>query len=272
VKIRGKNKASGWTLIEMMMSLGIFVIAGGMIYTGLNTATVLYVKNTSINAAHAQMIKALERITRDVHASASTPQLVDATRTTTTTGPAAGITIQPVTGGPFQLTSLSMLSGSGKVTILTGSSSKPQVGQRVLCPAALVEDNITAVAANSTNPLTQTDLTTANSIWTATTLGTNLYYPVFITSRSVYVVSGGELRYYPTSTGSNSDSYVVLARGVTTPTPFTLANSSSGTPANSTIGATLAVNDPTFNQRGYQATDISVTFQIPYRSRIATYP
>jgi len=254
----------------MMMSLGIFVLAGGMIYTGLNTATILYVKNTSINAAHAQMIKALERITRDVHASASSPQLVDVNRASTT-GPAAGVTIQPVTGGPFALSSLSMLSGSGKVTILTGSSPKPQVGQRVVCPAALVEDFITAVAANSTNPLTETDLTTANSIWTAASLGTNLYYPVFITNKSAYVVNGGELRYYPVSTGSSSDSYVVLARGVTTPPPFTLVTS-TGTAANSTIAATLAVNDPTFNQRGYQATDISVSFQIPYRSRFATYP
>lgn len=272
MKRRDRTRANGWTLIEMMMSIGIFVMAGGMIYNGLNTATILYVKNTSINAAHAQMIKAVERITRDVHASASNPQLVDANRATTSTGPAAGITIQPVVGGPFQLTSLSMLSSSGKVTIVTGSSPKPQIGQRVVCPAALVEDYITDVAANSSNPLTQTDLTTANSIWTAASVGTSLYYPVFITTKSAYVVSGGELRYYPASTGSNNDSYVVLARGVTTRTPFTLVNGSSGTPTNSTIGATLTVNDPTFNQRGYPATDISVTFQIPYRCRVATYP
>jgi hypothetical protein len=254
----------------MMMSIGIFVLAGGMIYTGLNTATVLYAKNTSINTAHSQMIKALERMTRDVHASASCPQLVDVNRGSTT-GPAAGVTIQPVTAGPFALSSLSTVPGSGNVTILTGSSPKPQVGQRVVCPAALVEDYITAVAANATNPLTQTDLTTANSIWTTAALPTNLYYPVFITNKSAYVINGDELRYYPVSTGRSSDSYVVLARGVTTPTPFTLV-SSTGTAANSTIAATLAVTDPTFNQRGYQATDISVSVQIPYRSRIATYP
>ena len=46
----------------MMMSIGIFVLTGGLIYSGLNTATVLYAKNTSINAAHSQMIKALERL------------------------------------------------------------------------------------------------------------------------------------------------------------------------------------------------------------------
>jgi Tfp pilus assembly protein PilE len=271
MRMRRQNPAGGYTLVEMMMSLGIFLVAGGMIYTGLNTATVLYVKNTSINSSHAQMLKALERITRDIHASASTPQLVDVNRAATN-GPAAGIAIQPVTGGPFALSSMSMLSGSGKLTILTGSSPKPQVGQRVICPSALVEDYIAAVAANATNSLTQTDLTTANSIWTTASLTTNLYYPVFITNKSAYVVRGTELRYYPVSTGSSSDSYVVLARGVTTPTPFTLVNSSTGTPANTTIGATIAVNDPTFNQRGYKATDISVTFQIPYRSRIATYP
>jgi prepilin-type N-terminal cleavage/methylation domain-containing protein len=269
MKIKREN--NGYTLIEVMMSLGIFLVAGGMIYTGLNTATVLYVKNTSVNSAHAQMLKALERITRDVHASASSPQLVNVNRAVTT-GPAAGITIQPVTGGPFALSSLSMLNGSGTVTILTGSSPKPQVGQRVICPSALVEDYITAVAPNATNPLTQTDLTTANSIWTTASLGTNLYYPVFITNKSAYVVNGGELRYYPISTGSNSDSYVVLARGVTTPTPFTIVNGSSGTPTNSTIGATLTVIDPTYNQRGYKATDLAVTLQIPYRSRVAIYP
>jgi hypothetical protein len=270
MKRRDQNRTSGWTLLEMMMSIGIFVLAGGMIYAGLNTATVLYAKNTSINAAHSQMIKVLERIMRDVHASASSPQLVDVNRASTA-GPAAGVTIQPVVGGPFALSSLSMLGGRGKVIILTGSSPKPQVGQRVVCPTALVEDYITAVAANATNPLTQTDLTTANSMWTTASLGTNLYYPVFITNKSAYVVNGGELRYYPASTGSSSDSYVVLARGVTTPTPFTLVNSAS-TAANSTIAATLAVTDPTFNQRGYRATDISASFQIPYRSRIATYP
>src|SRR5438105_11973696 len=97
MKLRCKNNAAGSTLIELMMSLGIFSVAGGLIYASLNTATVLYVKNTSINAAHAQVINALERVTRDIHASASTPQLVDVNRATIT-GPAAGITIQPVTG------------------------------------------------------------------------------------------------------------------------------------------------------------------------------
>jgi len=266
-----ERRISAFTLMEVMMAMAVFAIAGGLVYTALNSATILYAKNTSVNSAHQQMIKALERVTRDIHASASTPQLVDVNRATTT-GPAAGVTVQPVVGGPFAMNSMTMLSGSGKLTVVTGSSPKPKVGQRVICPTCQVEDFITQVTPNSTNSLTQTDLTTANSIWTEVSLSTNMYYPVFITNKSAYVVVGGELRYYPASTGSSSDSYVVLARGVTTPTPFTLVNTSSGSPSNTTVAGTLAVNDPTFNQRNYLATDVSVTFQVPYRSRIATYP
>lgn len=262
-----QRHVGGFTLVELMIALGVFVLAGGMIYAALNGTTVLYAKNAAVNSAHQQMIKALERVTRDIHASASAPQLVDVNRAPSN-GPAAGVSVQPVVSGPFALASMSPLSGT--VTVVTGSAPRPEVGQRVICPSCLVEDYITAVAPNATNPATQTDLTMANTVWTTAALTINQFYPVFITNKSAYVVSAGELRYYPVSTDSDGDSYVVLARGVTTATPFGFAP--SGSAGNTTVAGTLAVNDPTYNQRAYRATDISVTFQTPYRSRIATYP
>lgn len=264
-----KRPAMGFTLVEMMVAMAISCLCGGMIFSVLNGITVLYAKNTSINSAHQQMVTALQRVTRDIHASISSPELVDVNRAATN-GPAAGVSVQPIVSGPFNLVSLSPLSG--KVTILTGSAPPPAVGQRIVCPTCLIEDFITAVAPNSAHPATQTDLSLAQNVWTAAALTNTIYAPVFITNRSAYVVTDGELRYYPVSTGSNNDSYSVLARGVGTATPFNLLNNGAGAAGNVMVNGTLAVAEPRYNRRGFRATDILVNFRVPYRSRLAATP
>jgi hypothetical protein len=265
-----QQRRAASTLVETMISLGIFVIAGGLIYTALNTGAILFAKNTSINSAHQSAVKVINHITRDIHRSASTPELVDV-NSAPTSGPAAGISVQPVAAGPYTLVGgVALDLQRSRVTIAT--TIQPQVGQRLISPALLIEDYITAVAANATNPATQTDLTLTNAIWTSGLSPSSMYYVAFITNRAVYVVVGDELRYYAMSTGSSADTYIVLAKGVATPTPFTITNSATGLPTNRTVAAQLAVKDPTYNNRGYRTTDMSVTFQVPYRALIALYP
>ncbi len=263
-----RRSDGAFTLTEVMVAMGLSVLVGGLTYAVLNSATVLYAKNTAVNSAHHQLLKTLERITRDIHASASHPQLVDANRAATN-GPAAGIIVEPVSRGPYALVNMAIGNGVGKMTVATGNAPKPQVGERVICPTCLIDDQIIAVAPNPSNPLTHTDLTTARSIWTNASLGTSLYYPVFIARRSAYVVNAGELRFYPISTGSSADSFVVLARGVTTATPFALPPSPTAGVEDSVLQGTFALVDSTFSQRKHRATGATVTFAVPSRAVIA---
>ena len=76
----------------------------------------------------------------------------------------------------------------------------------------------------------------------------------------------------PPGTG-NINVYRVLAKGLRTATPFSFGtNPSSGAINPRALLAAITISDPTYNQRGYKALDLSMTFQLPYRGRTAFFP
>ena len=68
---------TAFTLVETMVGLFCFVIIGGVIYLLLNSGMILYAKNMSVNTAHEDTRRAVNRLLRDIHAAVSVPQLID---------------------------------------------------------------------------------------------------------------------------------------------------------------------------------------------------
>ena len=267
--VNRQPRAAAFTLIEVLISTSIMAMAGGSVYLALTMGLNQFAKNISVNAAHQQLLQAFNHMERDVHASLSVPQLLNADLTPYTgTGSAAGIALQRYSMGPFNVSFASY--GATNVNVATGSIRRPTAGQRMIIEDRFIEKDITAVTPAGNNS-TITIASTAWSQFKTTDLAT-------FVDRVGYVVwkpdtttnPNGELRYYPNlSVGT----YRVLAKGLRSATAFSFGtNPSSGTVNPRALLGSITIADPTYNQRGYQAIDLSVTFQVPYRGRIAYFP
>src|ERR1700737_1800777 len=115
-----------FSLIEMMVAIGVVTVAGASIFLAINSGVNLFAKNTSLNVSNQQLLKAIQRITRDAHEAIATPQLLDIDASgnityhtlsgATAGGPAAGLSFQIPWQRPFKLTAL-VSTGTNKVTI-----------------------------------------------------------------------------------------------------------------------------------------------------------
>src|SRR6187549_192608 len=97
---------AGITLAEMMVAVAVFGLLGSVFFTVLNSGMVLFAKNTAVNAAHAEGRDGINRLTRDIHAAISVPELRDTNFASVPSTPvlatgaapmAAGISFQNVT-------------------------------------------------------------------------------------------------------------------------------------------------------------------------------
>src|SRR6266705_2189547 len=164
-------RCAGFTLPEIMISVLCFAVCGGMIFTLLNSGMILYAKNMSVNTAHEDTRRAINRLLRDIHASVSVPQLIDGfnadgslqVHTSNTTG-AAGVSFQLVYTDPNNpsdtgaryiwkdpiSTSLIMIYNNGSCT--SGDLCPPIPGERLIVPLWGIECDITKmVAAGASN-------------------------------------------------------------------------------------------------------------------------
>lgn len=336
LRLRARERGA-FTFIEILISSGVVAIAGAGVYLSLTAALNLFAKNTSVNVAHEQLLSAVARITTDVRASVATPTLLTASGAIppvlsahTGTGPAAGVVVQPMWRKPFYIMphtatapepwSTSPPTG-GRTTVLdTGGATapRPSPGQRIIfCENHLIEDNITAVAANATTP-GYSDVTIETPAWFGVN-GTNSLSkkPAIITTPTAYVVwPNGELHCYRQQSNGTTVFWQdagIIAYGVTSTTPFsvgqnwTYANSGQRTSAtgfvpadlggigyqsntqtywrltattpewvqtdsgNNLVTGTLTVKTPNYDNRGYQAIDMSMSFQAAYKAKLTLY-
>src|SRR5947199_9738754 len=68
---------AGYTVAEMIVAIGVFCLLGIVFCSVLNSGMILYAKNTAVNTAHEEARDGINRLTRDIHASISVPQLRD---------------------------------------------------------------------------------------------------------------------------------------------------------------------------------------------------
>src|SRR6266576_2075109 len=73
-----RHKAEGaFTVAEMGIAVGVLGLLGLMFFQVLQSGLTLSAKNTAVNSAHEEAKQGVQRLTRDLHASVSVPQLRD---------------------------------------------------------------------------------------------------------------------------------------------------------------------------------------------------
>jgi len=195
-----------FTVAEMMVAIGVVGLLGIVFFQVLQSGLVLSAKNTAVNAAHGEARQGILRMTRDIHASISVPQLRDVNFASVSATPApnaspgatpptaAGVSFQNIAYGPNYLWKDPSPSGNSPIMIKDGSYA-PEAGMRLIVPFWGVEDTIVKQAGASQ--------ASHSNIWLANQqeqilgnkspiFGGATYAITYYTNRIMYLVRNGQ--------------------------------------------------------------------------------
>jgi hypothetical protein len=206
MKLFHSNKSSerGFTFFEMGIAVGVLGLLGLVFFQVLQSGLILSAKNTAVNSAHEEARVGVLKLTRDIHASISVPQLRDNGFTVISSDPvggvppmSAGVSFQNVASGPNFV--WKDTNDSTKIMI-KDNPNKPDEGMRLIIPFFGLEEDITKVAAggtaNHSNVFIKADQSTPSI--TAPDYGSP-YCITYYTERVMYVVRKGS--YIPDAQG-----------------------------------------------------------------------
>jgi hypothetical protein len=206
VKISSKKLCfvRAFTFAEMSVAVSIMCLLGIVFFQVLQSGMVLSAKNTAVNAAHEEARQGMLRLTRDIHASISVPQLRDASFAVISSTPspsaspgatpptAPGISFQNISSGPNWIWN-DPGGASGQIMIKDGANGPPTPGMHLIIPAWGIEDDITKVTGSGTAG--------HSNVWTVHGYETGVkhspqyqgaYYAItYYTNRAMYVVKNG---------------------------------------------------------------------------------
>ena len=269
---RGNSgRATGFTVAEVMIATAIVGVVAIVMYTLLNSGMNLFARNVSVNMAHQQARNGLMRVARDIHQAVSIPKLVDENvQGVAGAGPAAGITFQIVTAGPFEVINDPAAPALIQIGTTDPKPEQPAVGDHMVVLDYDVEADITKITAtgkgsNHWNVF----LENGNEQRIQTKSGS--FVICYITRRIGYVVKNGELRYYPNLVATPA-TYSVISQNITSPLPFKVPLNDTGTPDTRYTSVTLSALDPTYSKRAYKNTSMQlVDARVPYRCQMTKY-
>jgi hypothetical protein len=193
-----KRNQGGFTVVEMVVSSMILAILGIVFFNVLNSGMVLYAKNTAVNSAHEEGRHGINRLTRDIHASVSVPQLRDTSFNVVSSTPvggvpptAAGVSFQNIVSGPNYVWKD---PGAPELIMIKDGATKPTEGMHILIPFWNVEDDIIKVTASGTP--NHTNIFMANGqeqvvANKAPPFGGTTYAITYYTERAMYLVKNG---------------------------------------------------------------------------------
>jgi len=200
------SNETAFTVPEMMIALGVLGLLGLVFFQVLQSGLVLSAKNTAVNAAHEEARQGVLRLTRDIHASISVPQLRDSGPTyavisstpvpgsTSPVAPrSAGVSFQNIASGPNYV----WKDNGGDKIMIKDNPDKPTPGMRLVIPFWGIEEDISKVtaggSANHTNVWTVkapgVELDIANS--SRFGYGGSQYAICYYTDRAMYIVEDG---------------------------------------------------------------------------------
>jgi hypothetical protein len=155
-----RSKA-GFTLVEILVTLCVFTLAGGLIFFFLNSGMTLYAKNTAVNASHQKTRSSLDKMLSNINDAVSIPQLVDFDAVGRNfiplaapgTGPAVGVSFQQFDAGPFLLWTGGNVPASQTFVIIAVPATNPPTlpattnttGLRFNIPSHKVELDVTSI-------------------------------------------------------------------------------------------------------------------------------
>jgi hypothetical protein len=213
MKIPRQHSVAGYTLAELMVAGGVLVLLGLVFFAVLNSGMILYAKNTAVNSAHQEARDGINRLTRDIHASISIPQLRDTNLNVVSSTPqtatglapmAAGVSFQNVCLGPQYI----WKDPANNKIMVRGTPDTPEApapGMHLVSPLYGVEDDVIKVTATPTQASHHNvflanggeDLIANKASLFGTT--TNTYSIAYYTNRMMYLVKNGT--YLPDSNG-----------------------------------------------------------------------
>lgn len=198
-----KSSEAGFSVGEMGVAVGVLGLLGLVFFQVLQSGLTLSAKNTAVNAAHEEARQGVLRLTRDIHASISVPQLRDNGFTVVSSDPvsgvppiAAGVSFQNISSGPNFVWKDQSNPSLIKVK---DNPSVPVEGQRLIVPFFGLEEDITKVTSNGNhhhNIFIKADQQTPQI--NAPDYGSP-YAITYYTDRTMYVVRKGS--YIPDSQG-----------------------------------------------------------------------
>ncbi|HEY2711301.1 MAG TPA: prepilin-type N-terminal cleavage/methylation domain-containing protein [Chthoniobacterales bacterium] len=268
----------GFTLVELMVTVGVFAVVGLMVFLVLNTGMVLYAKNTAVNSAHQQARSGVNQMLTNLYSSVSIPQLVDTNLQPVSElsggqpNVSAGISFQSFDNGPFPV--VANANATDTFVVLNCPGYAPAAGVRLNIPSHGIEYDVASTVALGSYRRFNLN-TPAGGIGTAINIsgsgiegqaGVSYIITGFITRRESYAVIGTELRYFPDNNLSN---YSVIARNITSATPFTVPLLPGGGIQNQFLAAVnLSSVEPNYSNRGYAAVNLFINSMIPFRCRL----
>lgn len=287
-----KRLPHGYTLTEVLVTTVLVGVIGLIIYSILITGTILGAKNTAVNTAHQQARTAMLQIVQDLHSAISLPRLVDAAGSPVpapspgvSPAPAAGISFQLWSAGPYRIVGDKTASDNTVSIQVPTANPAPTPGQRLIVPTHQIEDDITAVSApsNAVSGYVQYTLTlahtlqfidpTSNSVRGGAISGTGnpTFYNIscYIADRCSYVINNEQLEWNGPATRR---ALSILGSDITSQTPFTIPITPAGAVYYRTIAAIdLSTRDPQYSNRGFKSANIMLNGQVPARARLTTY-
>ena len=214
-----RSSRHAFTLAEMIVAVAVFSLLGIVFFDVLNSGMVLFAKNTAVNAAHEEARQGINRLTRDIHAAVSVPQLrnnafavVDSAPVAGEPPMAAGVSFQNVASGPNYVWKD---PGNLDLIMIADGFPKPVAGMVLVVPFYGMEEVITKVAASGssghTNVFIKADEVTPNI--DAPPYG-GTYCITYYMDRTMYLVQNGT--YMPDPQGpwiSSGGDYVPYTSG-----------------------------------------------------------
>lgn len=250
-------------MVELAVSMAVIAIGGGILFSGIRTVALLGAKNSAVNLTHQQSRSVIHHAVSQLHLSVSIPSLADTTLASVAgNGPAPAVTYQTLVNGPYRVWS-SASTGTNIVVVDTRPGDPvPRVGNRLIVPAFQIEEDITAVSSLGGSPPLY-GITLANNLTSSITCSNGSpSYAAYYTRRSGLAVINGELRLFPSTAATT---YSVVARNITTPTPFTVPGGD-----NHFIQANFTAQDPRVLGLNWKSMYTQMQLTVPYRYRLTT--
>ena len=188
----------------MAVAVGVMGLLGLVFFQVLQSGLVLSAKNTAVNAAHEEARQGIVRMTRDIHASISVPQLRDTSFAVVSSTPApgsstppsaAGVSFQNIAYGPNYVWKDPSPSGNSPIMIKDGAYV-PEPGMRLIVPFWGIEDTITkqtgaSQAAHSNIWLAGAQEQVLGNKSPSFNVSGNTYAITYYTYRIMYLVKNG---------------------------------------------------------------------------------
>lgn len=260
-----------FTLVEVLVAVAALSMVFAVMYSLLTFGLTLFVKNVAVNMAHQQARNGLMRVSRDIHRSVSIPKLLDENmQPISGAGPAAGVSFQVVSKGPFKVKND---PSSPSLIHLEAANPKPvapAVGDHIIVLDYDVEAEISRVTAQGSGS-NHWNLFLKEGVERRIVTDGSSFAVCYITQRIGYAVKNGELRYYPNLTAT-PELYHVVSQNITSGTPFKVPLNATGALDSRYTSVTISAKDPTYSGRSYKGTSMQlVDARVPYRCQLTKF-